>query len=87
MNRSTSYFATASAIRSAPSTWTSSNEKFLELSDHHPAHLVSSGRILCRIIPANKVVDDVGMAHTLLDRLSVSQVVFLPALAESWSCL
>ena len=29
MKRSTSYLATASAIRSAPSTWTSSNVKFL----------------------------------------------------------
>ena len=29
MNRSTSYFATASAILSVPSTWTSSRVKFL----------------------------------------------------------
>jgi hypothetical protein len=32
MNRSTSYLATASAIRSEPSMWTSEREKFLDAS-------------------------------------------------------
>lgn len=76
MNRSTSYFATASAIRSGPSMLTSSRLKFL-------LELVCNGiegscsLILSWIIPSNQIVNDIGMSNALFERWCVSQIVFL----------
>lgn len=82
MKRSTSYFATASAMRWVPSTWTSSYVKFLSqpssaTSSHN--QLGSSGRenILCGVVTPNQVEDDVRMPHALLNRRGVSQIKLL----------
>lgn len=49
-----------------------------------PAHLLTKlkrgspyAHSLCRVVAANKVVYDIGMTNALLDRLGVSQVIFL----------
>ncbi len=83
MNRSTSYLATASAIRSAPSTWTSSREKFLIRWLVHLAKtgvLSSRGSILLRgVVPPDQVVDNIRMPNARLNRLGIVEVVFLNA--------
>ena len=82
MNRSTSYFAAASAILAEPSTWTSSREKFLGDQSthvrvlHHPTSTVLSG-----IVSANQVVHNIRMPDALLDRVYVPQVVFLQSIS------
>lgn len=90
MKRSTSYLATASAMRSAPSTWTSSREKFLyRRSSASPPPLFHDQRlhILRWVVAADQVVDDVGVADRLLDGGSVPQVVFLFPSQHTFSAL
>lgn len=63
-------------MRSVPSTWTSSSEKFLALVS--PARNARGvGSILCRVVSADQVVDHVGVSDARFDRLGVVQVVFL----------
>lgn len=83
MNRSTSYLATASAIRSAPSTWTSSREKFLV---HWLVHLAKAGVLSSRgvlllrgVVPPDQVVDNIRMPNARFNRLGIVEVVFLNA--------
>ena len=59
-----SYLATASAIRSAPSTWTSSRVKFLTMSvrELQPVKQEPELDILRRVIAADKIVYQVRMA-------------------------
>ena len=76
MNRSTSYFATASAIRSAPSTCTSSRSKFLGPS---ASILVfcSCRDVLGGVHPTNEVVYDIRVSDALFQRWCISEIVFL----------
>jgi hypothetical protein len=64
MNRSISYFATASAIRSAPSTCTSSRSKFLDLLV--PCSGFIYWHILGGVVAADEVVYDIRMSDALL---------------------
>lgn len=75
IKRSTSYLATASAILSAPSTWTSSRSKFLEPSESLPSSRLQN--VLGRVHSPNEIVDHVRMSDTLLERLCISEIVFL----------
>jgi hypothetical protein len=77
MYLSMSYFATASTIRSVPSTWTSSRSKFL--GNVQLAHVegVLGAIILRRIVTSNEIVNDVRMSNTFLDRFRISQVILL----------
>lgn len=77
MKRSTSYFATASAIRSAPSTWTSSRSKFLPLVKFIAQNCCKWSDVLGGIHSTNEIIDNVWMSNAFLQRLCVSQIIFL----------
>lgn len=81
MNRSTSYLATASAIRSAPSTWTSSKSKFLKENQYHVALIFTFSSLLGGVVSADEIVNYVGVSNALFQRLSISEIVFLGILS------
>jgi hypothetical protein len=62
--------------------WTSEREKFLDPSApplrSHPQHISSLGRV----VPADQIVDDVGMPDALLNGLGVVEVVFLASVQQ-----
>ena len=73
IKRSTSYLATASAIRSAPSTWTSVKVKFLRKPNQQNfLHLWKANFVLCGIVPPDQINNHVWMADTLLQRRCIS---------------
>ena len=76
MKRSTSYLATASAMRSVPSTCTSSRLKFL-ITVNTVVYWAWKQAILGRVVSSNKVVDNVRMPNAFLYRSSVPEIVFL----------
>ena len=67
-------------MRSVPSTWTSSREKFLctcQLLLPFCELAVAIPYSLGGVVPANEVDNDIGVSDGGLDRLGVAQVVFL----------
>jgi hypothetical protein len=77
MKRSTSYLATASAMRSTPSTWTSSRSKFLDVDQYlvscHAEHIDWLGGVTT----ANEVVYSIWVSYAFFNRLGIPEIKFL----------
>ena len=76
MKRSTSYLATASAIRSVPSTCTSSRLKFL-ITVNTLAYWTWKQAILGRVVSPNEIVNNIRMPNAFLYRSGVPEIIFL----------
>jgi hypothetical protein len=76
MKRSTSYLATASAMRSVPSTCTSSRSKFLSFVREISVSRMQDNK-LGRVVTAHKVVNNIRVPYALLKRWGISEIVFL----------